>query len=246
MSRTRPDRFRYVAGWSAYGSASLAIIGALFLALFYALDVPRMSAAGGGTSQTVFGAISDGVELLQFLVLAPVVVALHQMVASPHRGLSRILAAIGVAGILTVGIAQALLLAQIISFAVNLPYVLAGFVLIGVWMAVANHLGRAAGAVSSQLAWLGELTGAEFAVLGGLTLVYVLASALTPRPVAHLATLVQHNPALIATTIVVFVPAILAYFVGVPIWLIWLGRRLLSAGAPEPSERQLAPIGSLQ
>jgi hypothetical protein len=133
-------------------------------------------------------------------------------------------------GLLTAVVAQALLVARVVNFAENLPFILAAFTLIGVWMVLANnHLGRGAGALPPRLAWLGEATGAAFALLGGLTLVAVLVAASNPVVAAsNVGVTLKQHPVFIGILIVVGIPVLLAYFFGSLIWLIGVGHRLLA------------------
>ncbi len=216
------------AGWSAYICAGLSIIGAIALLLFYGLEAPQ-TIATGSDSQQFFGPLSDYAGLFQFLTMLPLAVALHQLAPARNQRLSRVAEILGITGLLTAALAQFLLVTHIIDFTVNLPIVLVGMVLIGVWLVVANRLGRASGALSRRLTLLGMFTGAMFAALGGLTLLTTLANAINPTAIAHLGTSLLRNPVLIVAIIVVFTPALLAYLIGVPIWLIGIGRRLLAS-----------------
>jgi hypothetical protein len=215
------------AGWSAYFSAGIAIIGVIALLLFYGLEFPQ-AIATGSDSQQVFGPLSDYAGLFQFLAMLPLAVALHQLAPARNRRLSRVAAILGSAGLLTAALAQFLLVAHIIDFTVNLPIVLVGMVFIGVWLVVANRLGRASGALSRRLTRLGMFTGAMFAALGGLTLVMTLAYTANPTAIANLGSFLLENPILAGAIIVVFTPALLAYFIGVSVWLIGIGRRLIA------------------
>src|SRR5258707_702634 len=184
MLAVDPDRIRRYAGWSAYVSAGLAVIGDVALFLFYALEAPRVLATGGASSR-VFGPLSDSAGLFSSICMLPLPVALHQLTAQRWRGLSWAAMALGVLGLLTTIIAQMLLVARVISLVVNLPFTLGGLVLLGVWMILANHRGRAEGALSSRLAWLGELTGAALALEGGLAFLLVLVRARERRCARH-------------------------------------------------------------
>src|SRR5262249_53779515 len=156
------------AGWSAYISAGLAIMGIVFFVLFYALEAPRLVSTGK-EGPTFFGTLNDIAALFEYLFMLPLTVVLYWLTSS-RGGLSWVAMVVGIVGMLTAVIAQALLVARVISFTVNLPFVLAAFTLIGLWMVLANHLGRRGGALSLGLAWLGELTGAAIVplALGGL------------------------------------------------------------------------------
>ncbi|HEY7339478.1 MAG TPA: hypothetical protein VH591_01235 [Ktedonobacterales bacterium] len=224
------------AGWAAYISAGLAIIGAIALLLFYGLEAPR-SIATGSDSEQFFGPLSDYAGLLQFLAMLPLAAALHQLASARNQRLSRVAEMLGIAGLLTAALAQLLLVAHVISFEVNLPIVLVGMILIGVWLVMANHLGRASDALSWRLSLPGEFTGAMFAALGGLTLLFTLANAINPTAIADFGTFLLSNPVLIGAIIVVFTPALLAYFIGVPFWLIGIGRRLFASDDVDVARR---------
>jgi uncharacterized membrane protein len=105
-----------------------------------------------------------------------------------------------------------------------------------VWMLVANRLGRVGGALSPRLAWLGKFTGAVFVLLAGLTLLLVLVGLRDPSAVADFGTFVQQHVWLIGVTIAVVIPGLLANFIGVPIWLIGIGRRLLALADVAPAQ----------
>ncbi|HEU4781949.1 MAG TPA: hypothetical protein VFS83_01285 [Ktedonobacterales bacterium] len=225
INATRSLRY---AGWAAYISAGLAIIGAIALLLFYGLEFPQAIATGSDSPQ-FFGPLSDYAGLFQFLAMLPLTVALHQLAPAHNQRLSRVAEILGITGLLTAALAQFLLVAHIIDFTVNLPIVLVGMVFIGIWLVVANRLGRASGALSRRLTLLGMFTGAMFAALGGLTLLMTLAYAVNPTAIGNLGTFLLDNPVLIGAIIVLFTPALFAYFIGVPIWLIGIGRRLIAS-----------------
>jgi hypothetical protein len=234
MSFVEPDRMRRAAGWSAYVSVGLDVVGAVFLFLFYALEAPHMTASGDA-SPRIFGPLSDTAGLFSSAFMLPMPIALYQLTTQRSRGLGWAAMAFGVLGLLTTIIAQTLLMAHAISSEANLPFTLGGLALIGVWMSLASHLGRSEDALAPRLAWLGELTGAVLAVEVGVVFLIVLAAALNPAVAPNLSALAQQSRALIGVVIVLVIPGALAYFFGAPIWLIGLGRGLLAA-----------PVGSVQ
>lgn len=221
---------RRYAGWSANVSAGLSIIGGVALILFYALEAPQ-SIASGGTSPQVFGPLSDYAGLFQFLFMLPLTAALHQLAPAHQRRLSLVAAVCGASGLLTAVIAQALLVARVISFAVNLPIVLVALALIGTWMLLASRVGGRNGTLPRWLAREGVVTGAAFALMSGLVLPLVLASALAPAAATNAGMFVERHPLLIGAIVVVAIPGFLAYFFGMLIWLIGVGRRLLAMAA---------------
>lgn len=219
-------RLRY-AGWSAYVSAGIAIIGAIALLLFYGLEAPQVLATGSN-SQQVFGPLSDYAGLFQYLAMLPLTVALYQLAPARKQRQSWVAAILGLTGLLTAALAQFLLVAHIIDVTVNLRIILVGIVFIGMWLVAANRLARASGALSQRLTLLGTFTGAMLAALGVLTLLMMMAYAISSTAIANLGTFLLDNPVLIGAIIVVLTPALLAYFIGVPVWLIGIGRRLLA------------------
>lgn len=217
------------AGWSAFVSASLSVFGGIALFLFYGLEAPR-TIETGDTSGHIFGPISDYASLLQFAFMLPLAVALRNFAPARNHNLSQAAETLGAMGLLMAIAAQVLLVLKVVDFSVNLPLILVALVLIGVWMVVANRLGRMGGALPARVARLGEFTGAVFVLMGGLTLLPVLASAINPIAMANVGTFTLQHPVLVGVIVAVFIPGLLANFFGLPIWLIGVGRRLL-AGA---------------
>jgi hypothetical protein len=242
MSLVKSDRFNHYAGWAAYASAVCWIIGNVTVLLFYALELPQSLA--GGTEPHIFGPLSDYASTLQFVFLAPLPLALWQMSSSRRASSGSFAAALGVIGSLTGAVAQGLLVAHVVEFEVNLPIILVALALIGAWMFLASQRGQSEGFFSSRLAQLGKLTGASLALLTALVFAGVMAAALNPRVVSDLGAPTGANLALIVAAVLV-IPGALAYFFGVPLWLIGLGRRLLSAPvAQQQSDRQPEPLGA--
>jgi hypothetical protein len=221
--------FRY-AGWSAYLSAVLGILSTVFLFVFYGVEVPQVVAAGGAGTQ-VFGTLNDITGLFQLFFMLPLTVALYRLSSARRPGLSVAALLLGLAGLLLAVVAQALLVAQVISFVVNLPIVLAALLLIGVWLILTNHLGRSAGALSARLAWVGEATGVAFFLAGCFAPLVVLAGPNGPlaAAAASVGIYATQHPVIIVGGIVVAAPIFLLWSFGTLIWCVWLGRRLLAA-----------------
>ena len=240
MSLVKLGRFSRYAGWSAYVSALLSVVGFafLFLLYFYALQ-PNVRVPGGGNPLD-FGHLNDTVGLFAPLCMLPLPVALHALTSHRRPGLSWAAMALGVSGLLSIILAQTLLLAQVITFEMNLPFTMIGLVLLGAWLILANQLGRVGGALSRRLGWLGELNGAAFLLaVGGVLLVNLPNALAAGRPS-------QQSPALFVVIIVLAIPGALAYFIGFPLWLVGLGHRLLASPlAPELSNQRPAPLGAL-
>jgi hypothetical protein len=218
------------AGWSAYLSAVLGILSTVFLFAFYGVEVPRLVAAGGAGTQ-VFGTLNDITGLLQLFFMLPLAVALYQLSSARRPGFSVAALLLGITGLLLAVVAQVLLVAQVISFAVNLPIVLTALLLIGAWLILANHLGRSASALSARLTWVGEATGVAFVLAGCFAPVVVLAGPNGPlaAAAAGVGTFATQHPVIIVGGIVVAAPIFLLWSFGTLIWSVWLGRRLLAA-----------------
>ena len=224
MHSSSASRF---GGWAAYISAGLSIIGAIALLLFYAIEAPR-TISTGDTSAHVFGPISDYAGLAQFLCMLPLTTALHQLAPARYQPLSLAAAALGAIGLLTAALAQTLLVTHVIPFEVNLPFVMVGLVLMGAWMLVASHLAYLGGGFSRRLAWVGKVTGAVFVALDAIVLVAALVYTGNSSATTDFGASIQQNPLLIGAIVVVFIPGLLVYLVGVPVWLFGVGRCLLA------------------
>lgn len=244
MSLAASSRIHRFAGWSAYLSAGLSIVSGIFLLLFYGLEVPRMAAADG-TDQQMFGTLNDIATLFQFLCMLPLTVVLHRLAPDDRQVFSLTAMTLGIVGLLGVVIAQALLVAQALSFEMNLPLVMAAFGLFGIWMILANHFALVSGGLSLRLGRLGEFTGAAFLLMAVITLLVVLINWRDPSATTRLGTFVQQYPALIGAAIILTIPLFLAFFIAVPLWLIGLGRSLFGTVSEPTPGKSLAHSGAL-
>lgn len=215
MSLTASPRNPRFAGWSAYLSAGLSIISGIFLLLFYGLEVPRMDTADS-SGQQMFGTLNDIATLFQFLCMLPLTGALHRL-APPDRQRSSLIAmSTGIVGLLGVIIAQTLLVAQVVSFEVNLPIVMASFGLFGIWMILADNLPLCV-ARAWRLGRLGEFTGGSFALMAVITLLVIFINGRDPSAEARLGAFAQQYPALVVVAIILAIPLFLGFFFAVPL-----------------------------
>jgi hypothetical protein len=175
--------------------------------------------------------------------LLPLPVTLRQAPSSGQRGPAAV-AALGVSGALLGAIAQTLLLTGVVGIEINISLVIAALALIGGWVLLASQGARSSGLLSAPLARLGVFTGAGFVLMMSLTLVLFLVAALTPGAMANLGAFLQGVPALIGVAMVAIIPAALAYFFGVPIWLIGLGHQLHASPTPTLSKPRSASFGA--
>ena len=226
MPHVESEHMRRAAGWATSVSAACWVIGNVAVLLFYALELPQSLA--GETGWGIFGPLSDYASLLQFVFLLSLPFALLQVSSSRQATADVVVAAMGVMGSLLGAVAQALLVTGAIAFDMNLPLILGALTLIGAWMFLASRRGRAERFLSARLARLGMVTGMSLACLTGLVFTGIVATALNPVSMANAGAFIQRNPALIGVGVALFIPGFLAYFCGVPLWLIGTGRRLLT------------------
>jgi hypothetical protein len=241
MSTTTLDRFSRYAGWAAYLSGAIAFISGVFLSLFYLYTLAP--SAPGATSSIDFGILSDIVGQFGTIFMLPVPVALYWLTRRQGPALGLIAMALGLVGMLAIIVGQTLLIKNVISFDASLPFSLTGLALMGVWLILANYLGRARGVLARWLAWLGALTGAALFLAVGLVLLSNPFAALADASTLSGGALDQQPPALVGAIIALAILGSSAYLLGLPIWLIGIGRRLLTAPTADLKERQPAPFG---
>jgi hypothetical protein len=226
MSTATLDRFGRYTGWAAYLSGVIAFISGVFLSLFYLFALTP--SAPGGTSPIDFGYLNDIVGLFSIILMLPVPVALYWLTRRQGQALSLVAMALGLVGMLAIIVGQTLLIKDAISFDTSLPFNLIGLALLGVWLILANYLGRAGGVLARWLAWLGGLTGAVLFLAVGLVLLSNPFAALADASTLSGGALDQQPPALIGAIIALAILGGGAYLLGFPIWLIGVGRRLLA------------------
>jgi hypothetical protein len=221
------------AGRAALISAGLTIMADVFLILFFAVEAPGKTT--GQAPFLTFGTINDATIVFQFLAMLVLPLALHQLAPPSQRALSALATALGLVGMVIIVIAQTLLVARVITFAVNLPYAMDGHALFGMWALIASHLGRASGALTARLARLGTLVGAVYLAAGIVVLLWLAISTASPQISAQLT---QGN--LMVTIVVVILGAaiFLGYVFGLISWLIVLGRWLLGTAPAGPAAPQ--------
>jgi len=240
MSTATLDRISRYAGWSAYLSGVIAFISGVLLSLFYLTTLAPSTP--GATSSIDFGILSDLVGLFGTILMLPVPVALYWLTRRRGLALGLIAMALGLMGMLAIIVGQTLLIKDVISFDASLPFSLIGLALLGVWLMLANYLGRAGGALPRWLARLGGLTGAVLLLAVGLVLLSNPFAALADAATLAGGALDQQPLALIGAAIALAVLGTGAYLLGLPIWLIGIGRQLLmSPIAPALRSRQPAP-----
>jgi hypothetical protein len=207
------------AGQVTIASGIVGVVATVVLIAFYILEAPQAVAAGAKTSR--LGAINDALGGVEYLLLVP----LAAMLRRAGDGLSRLAAIAGVAGLAGVAIAQELYVFGVIGLQVNYPIVAVGSGLIGIWIGTVSLVVGRSLHLSNGLALLGAGVGV------GMLLIPVGAFPLGGLSVMTAPKLVMNNYPFLATVGI----AIIAIAIGLPVWSIWLGRRVVTArlGATE-------------
>jgi hypothetical protein len=148
---TAPTGLARLAGWCAYVSGVFAILGLIFLVIFFA----------GGPGY--FGPLNDTAVVIHYILLLPIVYTLYPLLKPYGQRLNLIATIIGVAGMLSVIILQTLLIVGVLPFEQQIGMVVVAFFLGLVWFIAAGILGRSTGIVPK---------GMVLAVLAGLVFAY--------------------------------------------------------------------------
>ena len=128
-------RLTRVAGWCAYASGIMCIIGIVFLVALYvglfAFD-----------DQFGFGRLNDISVIVQYTLALPVVLLLQRLLR-PHRPVLGLVATlVGVVGMLAAIVLQILLVAGVLSFSQQVGMVIVAFMVILGWFVVVGYLAR--------------------------------------------------------------------------------------------------------
>jgi len=196
-----------ISGWSALLNGVLAIIGVVFLVLFFVIGQP-------------FGTMNDLTSLPWVLSFLPVLWFFYRLGANEHKFISLIALGVGVFGLLGVFALQLLLVLKVITIWQQTYYITSAFGAIGLWMVIASGMGRAESFVSPALAGFGIALGAGWILA---TLCVWIGGFPPADGASSMSDMSQFNIITIIGISLIF----LGYFVQ-PIWAIWLGRYILS------------------
>ena len=127
--RTDNQSLDRIAGWCAYTSAVASVFGIAFLVAFFAL---------GG----VFGTLNDIAVIIQYTLMLPIALAIHQHLRSQEPRLSLISMLVGLAGMLAVITLQLLLVIDAIPFSQQIAMVVPAFLVVLVWFVINPYLDR--------------------------------------------------------------------------------------------------------
>jgi hypothetical protein len=135
MELTRGTRISRVAGTALLASALVAIAGIVFLVLMFSAF-----AAGARAQGMVFGAINDTLVLISYLLVAPTVVLLHELLRTRWPGWSTAVTACGLAGIAGIVLLQGLLVAGVVTFEQEIGPVMIPFAAFTIWIITTGYM----------------------------------------------------------------------------------------------------------
>jgi len=145
MRNDSSNRFVSLAGWCAYASGVVSIIGIVFLvAMFIGFSTNNLRLQR-------FGALNDICVIIQYLLALPITLALHQRLKAHGLALSRAAMLIGIAGIIAVVVLQWLLVSGVLTFEEQVGPVSVALLVVGIWLVITGYLGRSNGSLPHSL-----------------------------------------------------------------------------------------------
>jgi len=197
----------HIGGWSALVNGFFAILGAVFLVIFFVKGEP-------------FGTLNDLTSLPWALAFLPLLWLFYRLGMEGHKSITIVALAVGVIGLLGVFVLQSLLILKVITVFQQTYYITSAFGAIGIWMVIASQIGRVENFIPPGLGVFGIALGAGWI----LATICVWIGGFPPADsVSSMSDMSQFNIVTIIGVSLIF----LGYFVQ-PIWAIWLGRFLLS------------------
>lgn len=135
-----------LSGWSALVNGFFAVLGAIFLVIFFMKDEP-------------FGTLNDLTSLPWVLAFLPGLWLLYRLGMVGHKPIGTIALVAGVIGLLGVFILQLLLVLKVITIFQQTYYITSAYGAIGIWMVIASQIGRAENFVPPALGLFGIALG---------------------------------------------------------------------------------------
>lgn len=123
------DGFTQLVLWCAYVSGVAAILGIVFLLIFFTI---------GG----IFGPLNDIAVIIQYTLMLPIAVKVHRLVRPFAPRLAPITTLIGIGGMVAVIILQALLVVGVLPFNRQVWLVIPAFLVVLVWFLLVERTGR--------------------------------------------------------------------------------------------------------
>ena len=152
MSNTSFYRF---AGWCAYLSAAMVVLGLIAFMLFWS----TFSQTG---TDNIWGPINDATSVILALANIVVLIALHRLYRRVAPTVSLMAVVAGIAAMLVAAVMQSLLILKVIVYADIAMSVPLAFAAYGGVLIVYGVLARRAGDWSNRLVWFGILAGVGY------------------------------------------------------------------------------------
>ena len=127
---TLPRWLERVAVWCAYASGVVSIFGIVFLVGFFTTFIGRL------------GTLNDIAVVVQYVLMIPIAVALHQMLRLSRPNLSLAAVLVGTLGMLGVIALQLLFIIGMLAYEQYIVMVSAGFLVVLAWFVMLRYLGR--------------------------------------------------------------------------------------------------------
>ena len=153
---TRMQRIVSTAAGAAYVVAAAAVIGLVFIALFFSIGQP-------------WGTLNDLALLVMSVALAPLMLAFYELGGRTPTRLAQAAQTAGWLAVLTWSVVQVMLVIGVVSFDYKVgatgAFAIESYadIAIGLWIAGANLL---AGPWLNRARWLGIVSGLGFVLLG--------------------------------------------------------------------------------
>ena len=145
-----------ISGWSAIASAIIGAVAIVFLLLFFAgqFNVRQLTGLFGGRTKLLrFGYYSDILILIQFVLLLPVVAAIHRILARHAPRFAWIDTVVAIVGIALIESFQWRFVTRKMSFDDSMGYVTLGLLVTGVWMLLSGYRLQASGQFRRGILW---------------------------------------------------------------------------------------------
>ena len=133
------DGLTRVATWCAYTSGVVSIFGIVSLVAFFATFIGLL------------GVLNDIAVVIQYVLMMPIGLALHQILRRSGRTLSLVALLLGIPGMLAVVVLQLLFVTGVLPYARYIVLVSAGFLVVLVWFLMVHPLGQSTGVLPRSI-----------------------------------------------------------------------------------------------
>ncbi len=129
-----------LGGIAALANAVVAPIGLVFLVAMYAAF-----GAGAMSQGLAFGWVNDVLAIVSAVLMLPVTVAVHRLLAPRTPTASRLAMGIGIGANAAIGVLQSLLVLRALTFEQEIGPVLVAFLFLVIWFVTTGYLGSSSG-----------------------------------------------------------------------------------------------------